>query len=672
MNPTHQREQAIFEAAFELPVAGRPAYLDQATAGEPALRARVESLLQNYEAGDFLEQAAAPMPSPSTIDISDKLGGKPGDKIGRYKLLQQIGEGGCGIVYLAEQEEPIRRRVALKIIKLGMDTKSVIARFEAERQALALMDHPNIAKVFDAGATATGRPYFVMELVRGVKVTDYCDERGLSIRDRLDLFTQICGAVQHAHQKGIIHRDLKPSNILVTVNDGVAVPKVIDFGIAKATGQQLTDKTLFTAFEQFIGTPAYMSPEQAVMTSLDVDTRSDIYALGVLLYELLTGKTPFDSTELMAIGLDEMRRTIREKEPARPSTRLSTMARDDLGALARRRNLDAPRLVSELRGDLDWIVMKCLEKDRARRYETVGGLAQDIQRHLGDLPILARPPGLFYRTNKLLRRHRRSFISIGAVATALFLGFGISAGLHQFSPEAIEARQRRQLLEAADRLGTDNTNVYPYAIKLLQTLIAHGKADEAAKLADSGLDWIRQHPEWPSPIRLSYLDIINSTLKQDWSCFNEAALIQAERLRILRTTTPVDQGALCNQLGEYAWTLLFSGQLTNAEVAAREVIPLLHARHDYIGEFWAQSMLGESLTRQHRYAEAEPLLRSAYAGQVTNQDKIPAGWAGLFFGEIIQRNLDYSVATGQTNETMIWQKRVADFNRSAAAKNPSK
>src|SRR6266516_4189121 len=319
---TPKDEETIFAAALALPPEQRAACLDQACGGDAALRQRVETLLKAHAAGAFLEEPAAPVAS-HTLQIFPPVSERPGDRIGRYKLLQQIGEGGCGVVYMAEQDEPVQRRVALKVIKLGMDTKSVIARFEAERQALALMDHPNIAKVLDGGATDAGRPYFVMELVRGIKITDFCDEKKLSTRERLDLFIKVCHAVQHAHQKGIIHRDLKPSNILVTVNDGVAVPKVIDFGIAKATQAELTGKTLFTRFHQFLGTPAYMSPDQAEMTSLDIDIRSDIYSLGVLLYELLTGKTPFDSNELLKAGLDEMRRTIREKEPAKPSTRLT-------------------------------------------------------------------------------------------------------------------------------------------------------------------------------------------------------------------------------------------------------------------------------------------------------------------------------------------------------------
>src|SRR5690349_2093808 len=310
VKPTSREQDVFTEALRRTTPEARAAYLDGACGTDTGLRARVEALLHaSGSAGDFLEQpptglAASDGSTLVVIGVSEK----PGDRIGRYKLLQQIGEGGCGVVYMAEQEEPVRRRVALKVIKLGMDTRQVIARFEAERQALALMDHPNIAKVLDAGATENGRPYFVMELVKGIPIISYCDENKLDTRQRLDLFIQVCQAVQHAHQKGIIHRDIKPSNILVTLNDGAAVPKVIDFGIAKATTDQpLTDKTLFTAFEQFIGTPAYMSPEQALMSSLDIDTRSDIYSLGVLLYELLTGTTPFDAKELLRAGIDEMR-----------------------------------------------------------------------------------------------------------------------------------------------------------------------------------------------------------------------------------------------------------------------------------------------------------------------------------------------------------------------------
>jgi serine/threonine protein kinase len=446
-------EEIIFASARQLPPEDRAAYLDQACGDNHPLRRRIEALLNASEqSGAFLEVSAAPI-LRRTPAAFIPLAEKPGNTVGRYKLLQQIGEGGCGVVYMAEQEEPVRRRVALKIIKLGMDTRNVIARFEAERQALAMMDHPNIAKVFDAGATETGRPYFVMELVRGVKFTDYCDEQRLTTRERLGLFMQVCHAIQHAHQKGIIHRDIKPSNILVTVNDGVPVPKVIDFGIVKATGgQQLTDKTIFTAFEQFIGTPAYMSPEQAVLTSVDIDTRSDIYALGVLLYELLTGKTPFDASELLATGLDAMRRTICETEPERPSTRLSTMPGNELSTAALRRGLDAPKLVSELRGDLDWIVMKCLEKDRACRYETANGLARDIQRHLNNEPIVARPPDRFYRFQKMVRRNKLTLTAASAVLISLIAGLGFSTWMYLQERAAKQEQVRlRELAEANER-----------------------------------------------------------------------------------------------------------------------------------------------------------------------------------------------------------------------------
>ena len=437
-------EREIFLEALECVTSEQLAtFLDRACPGNPELRLTVEKLLKHHKNDEFMQPRGLKVEPLTALE-------KPGDRIGRYKLLQQIGEGGCGVVYMAEQEQPVRRQIAIKVIKLGMDTKIVISRFEAERQALALMDHPNIAKVLDAGATETGRPYFVMELVRGIKITDYCDQNNLSTEERLQLFIQVCQAIQHAHQKGIIHRDIKPSNILVTLRDGTAVPKVIDFGIAKATTEQrLTDRTLFTAFQQFIGTPAYMSPEQAEMSELGVDTRSDIYSLGVLLYELLTGQTPFDSKALQRVGLDETRRIIREEEPLRPSTRLSTMVGADLTLIAKGRKVEAPKLIHMLRGDLDWIVMKALEKDRTRRYETANGLAADIQRHLKNEPVLASPPSNLYKFQKLVRRNKLAFSFAALMALVLVAATAVSAW------QAALARQRLAESESLSKFLTE-------------------------------------------------------------------------------------------------------------------------------------------------------------------------------------------------------------------------
>jgi serine/threonine protein kinase/formylglycine-generating enzyme required for sulfatase activity/dienelactone hydrolase len=431
MNDRLNREETIFHAALQLAPDKRAAYLALACEGDDQLRSRIQVLLEaQMEADPFFRKeplrVALGEGAAEQATVVVPITEKPGDRIGRYKLLQQIGEGGCGVVYMAEQEEPVRRRVALKVIKLGMDTKQVVGRFEAERQALALMDHPNIAKVLDAGATDTGRPYFVMELVRGVRITDYCDQNHLSNDERLKLFVQVCHAIQHAHQKGVIHRDIKPSNILVMLADDVPVPKVIDFGIAKAIGERLTDKTVYTRFEQFIGTPAYMSPEQAGLSGLDVDTRSDIYALGVLLYELLTGRTPFEPKELAQAGLDEIIRRIREEEPAKPSTRLSRLEEKERTTTAQRRATEAPKLIRSLRGDLDWIVMKCLEKNRTRRYETANELAQDIRCHLSHQPVSAAAPTLRYRTLKYVRRHQRVLATAAGFALLLMVGATLS------------------------------------------------------------------------------------------------------------------------------------------------------------------------------------------------------------------------------------------------------
>jgi len=440
MSETPLDEKALFEAAVEIESpAERKAYLDRACGGNQELRAAVESLLQAHDqAGDFLETPAFGQGVSPDATLPTE---GPGTIIGRYKLLEQIGEGGFAVVYMAEQAEPVRRKVALKIIKLGMDTKQVIGRFEVEQQALAMMDHPNIAKVLDGGITESGRPYFVMELVRGIPITEYCDENNLSTRQRLELFIDVCGALQHAHQKGIIHRDVKPSNVLVTLHDDRPVPKVIDFGVAKALGRPLTDKTLFTEFRQFVGTPEYMSPEQARLGGLDIDTRCDIYALGVLLYELLTGTTPFTPEQLRGIGYDEILRTIRQTDPPKPSTRLTSLGETLTEVAARRRA--APEALERLvRGDLDWIAMRCLEKDRTRRYETAHGLALDVRRHLSHEPVAAGPPGVGYRLRKFIRRHRTSVAAWALVAAALIVGLvAASVGFLQASHEREIARR---------------------------------------------------------------------------------------------------------------------------------------------------------------------------------------------------------------------------------------
>ena len=426
----HRKAKDVFLAACELSLDQRALYLDEACSGDDDLRREVNALLEI---------------DCSTPDPSEE--GRPPERIGNFRLLQKLGEGGMGEVWEAEQERPVRRRVAFKLIRWGMDTKEVLARFESERQALALMNHPNIAKAFEAGSTDGGRPFFAMEYVRGVPLTEYSDAQRLSTQERLALFMQVCEGIQHAHQKGVIHRDIKPSNILVAVEDGRPVPKIIDFGVAKATSQRLTERTLFTELGQWIGTPEYMSPEQAELTGLDVDTRSDVYSLGVVLYELLAGTQPFDARELRTAGFDEMRRRIREEEPPKPSTRVSSLG-DASRVAAERRRTDSHGLVRTLRGDLDWIVMKALEKDRTRRYGSPSDLAADVARYLRNEPVEASPPSSAYRMRKFVNRHRMGVVASAALIVLLVAGvIGTTVGLLRAQREADAVRRSADVLE---------------------------------------------------------------------------------------------------------------------------------------------------------------------------------------------------------------------------------
>jgi len=534
----------------------RERYLASACGEDQELRRQVDSLLlSHFQAGDFLKQTVVPRDSPPICE-------GPGSMIGRYKLLQQIGEGGFGVVFMAEQQEPIRRMVALKIIKPGMDSREVIARFEAERQAVSLMDHPNIARVLDGGTTANWRPYFVMDLVKGTPITDFCDQNQLSTEARLKLFLEVCAGVQHAHQKGIIHRDLKPTNVLVTIQEGKPVPKVIDFGVAKAIGQKLTDRTLFTRFEQLIGTPAYMSPEQAEWSGVGVDTRSDIYSLGVLLYELLTGTTPFDKQMLSRAALEEVRRVIRETEPPTPSTRLHGLGQK-LSEVAQRRNTEPSMLARLVRGDLDWIVMKTLEKDRGRRYQTINELARDVDRHLEGEPVSACPPSRAYRTGKFIRKHRIAVASGAAIASALITG-------------------------------------------LVLALVGFAQARRSGQTAKEDADTAQAVVDFLERDLLSQADPHNNTNRD--VRVRELLDRASEKIKDRFTNQPLVEAMIRRTLGR---TYVGLSEPDNAEPHIRRALEILNSKFgpDHPGSLECRSLLAVLYCNREMRAEAEPMLR---------------------------------------------------------------
>ncbi len=658
MNEATADPKQIFLDALDCPSSDELArFLDQACAGDGPVRARVEDLLRaHHAAGRFLHG------SPTEAITRHELTEGPGTVIGPYKLLQQIGEGGMGVVFMAEQIHPVQRTVALKIIKPGLDTRQVIARFEAERQAVAMMDHPNIAKVHDAGATENGRPYFVMELVQGVPITVYCDQCNLTTNERLELFISVCQAVQHAHQKGVIHRDIKPTNVLVAIQDGRPAPKIIDFGVAKAISQRLTEHTLMTAFAQIVGTPLYMSPEQAELSPLGVDIRSDIYSLGVLLYELLTGTTPFDKERLHAASYDELRRIIREEEPPRPSARISTLAADLASTVADHRRTDARRLRQTVRGELDWIVMKCLEKDRNRRYESAGSLARDIERYLHDEPVQACPPSAAYRLKKFIRRNKVGVFASSAVVIAVVAGLALAtAGFVQArrqaqisAAEAAKATAISELLQSAlQSANPDQAKGPDYTVRQLLDDFSGGLADQLADQPDVEAD-IR------ATIGNAYRRLV---------LYDLAAAQYEAALALCRRAHGPGQAKYAEILVDYAQNLAEQRRFADAERTAREAVET-YRRAGISGRPLVKALwiLQLQLATKTEIAYEQAVARAAYAEEqaVVEEALAIADANGTEYPElanILHRHAPLMCKQGDQAGAEEWARRAVDMHR---------
>jgi serine/threonine protein kinase/tetratricopeptide (TPR) repeat protein len=605
--------ESIFNAAIAVDdPSTRRSIVDQQCGSDFDMRSRVERLLRSHDsAGNFLEPlVTGPDETVASQTPARPSNEGPGSVVGRYRIVEKIGEGGFGVVYLAEQSEPVRRQVALKIIKLGMDTEQVIARFEAERQALAMMEHPHIARVLEAGATDAGRPYFVMELVKGMPITRYCDESRLSLRERLELFLAVCDAAQHAHLKGIIHRDIKPSNVLVTLQNDRPIPKIIDFGIAKATTQRLTEKTLHTGFAEFIGTPEYMSPDQTGMSGIDIDTRTDIYSLGVLLYEMLTGKTPFSGNQLRTTSFEEIRRIIREDDPPPPSVMIGGLG-EEMAHIGSLRRCDGSALLRMVRGDLDWIVVKAMDKDRLRRYQTASEFAADITRHLNHEPVVAGPPSLRYRATKFIRRNRVAVLAGSVVVAAMVTGIALAmAGVVQAN-RAKEAMGRQVVRSQVmnDFLQSMFASVKPGSALGREVNVQYILDEAARSIAEGALDG---QPEVEAALRLTLGDTYQALGEYD---------VAERQVRGAQAIYSAELGPNAPETlrAQAALAALFNAQLLyeQAESIARQTVDLQVATlgEDHPDTLASQGQLGVALFGQDKPAEAEHLHRRVLLAQ---------------------------------------------------------